>query len=60
MEVIPCGPIHPYVIKEAGLDPEVFSGFAWGFGLDRLIMIKRGINDVRHFHSGKLDFLNQF
>lgn len=60
MEIIPCGPIHPNVIKDAGLDPNVYTGFAWGFGLDRLIMVKYGINDVRYFHSGKLDFINQF
>lgn len=60
LEVIPCGPIHPNVLKEAGVDPEVYSGFAWGLGLERLIMIKRQINDVRYFHSGRLDFTNQF
>jgi phenylalanyl-tRNA synthetase alpha chain len=60
MEVIPCGPIHPYVLKEAGVDPAVYSGFAWGLGLERLIMIKKQIDDVRNFHSGRLDFINQF
>lgn len=60
MEVIPCGMIHPNVLKEAGIDPNVYSGFAWGFGLDRLIMIKNGIKDVRLFHSARLDFLKQF
>ncbi len=60
MEVIPCGPIHPFVLKEAGVDPEVYSGFAWGLGLERLIMIKKQIDDVRTFHCGRLDFINQF
>jgi len=60
MEVIPCGMIHPNVLKAAGIDSNVYSGFAWGFGLDRLIMIKYGIKDLRLFHSGRLDFLNQF
>lgn len=60
MEVIPCGPIHPNVLKEAGVDSEIYSGFAWGLGLERLIMIKRQINDLRYFHSGRIDFLNQF
>jgi phenylalanyl-tRNA synthetase alpha chain len=60
IEVIPCGPIHPYVIKEAGLDPEVYSGFAWGMGLDRLALLKYAIDDIRLFHSGKLDFTKQF
>ena len=60
MEVIPCGPIHPYVIKEAGLDPDTYTGFAWGFGLERLIMIKNAIDDLRVFHTGRIDFIEQF
>lgn len=60
LEVIPCGPIHPNVLKEGGLDPEVYTGFAWGFGLERLIMIKYGIEDLRNFHGGDLRFLRQF
>lgn len=60
LEVIPCGPIHPNVLKEAGVDADTYSGFAWGLGLERLIMIKRQINDLRYFHSGRIDFLNQF
>ncbi|MBL8015019.1 MAG: phenylalanine--tRNA ligase subunit alpha [Candidatus Doudnabacteria bacterium] len=60
LEVIPCGPIHPNVLKEAGIDATKYSGFAWGMGLERLIMIKRQINDLRYFHSGRIDFLNQF
>lgn len=55
-----CGMIHPNVLKEAGIDPEVYTGFAWGFGIDRLVMLKHDIEDVRHFESGKLDFLGQF
>ncbi len=60
LEVIPCGMIHPYVIKEAGLDPNVYSGFAWGAGLDRLCMIKYQVKDIRLFHSGRVDFTQQF
>jgi phenylalanyl-tRNA synthetase alpha chain len=60
LEVIPCGMIHPYVIKEAGLDPEIYSGFAWGAGLDRLAMIKYEIDDIRLLHSGRIDFISQF
>lgn len=60
MEIIPCGPIHPNVLKSANVDPDVYSGFAWGFGLDRLIMVKYGIDDIRYFHSGRLDFIKQF
>jgi phenylalanyl-tRNA synthetase alpha chain len=60
IELLGCGMIHPNVLKEAGIDPEVYTGFAWGGGLERLVMMKYGIEDVRHFHSGKLDFLRQF
>jgi phenylalanyl-tRNA synthetase alpha chain len=55
-----CGMIHPNVLKMADIDPGVYSGFAWGFGVERQIMLKHNIEDVRHFESGKLDFLRQF
>jgi len=55
-----CGMIHPNVLKMAGIDPEVYTGFAWGFGIERPVMLKKGIEDIRHFHSAKLDFLRQF
>lgn len=55
-----CGMIHPNVLKEGGIDPSVYTGFAWGFGIDRLVMLKNDIEDVRHFESGKLEFLRQF
>lgn len=60
IELLGCGMIHPNVLKAAGIDPEVYTGFAWGLGIDRLVMMKYGIEDVRHFESGKLDFLGQF
>lgn len=60
IEILGCGMIHPNVLKMAGIDPEVYTGFAWGGGIDRLVMMKHGIEDVRHFHSGKLNFLRQF
>ena len=60
IELLGMGMIHPNVLHYAGIDPEVYTGFAWGCGLDRLVMMKHGIEDVRHFHSGKLDFLRQF
>jgi len=59
LEIMGCGLIHPQVLKEAGLDPAVYSGFAWGMGIERLIMLKYGIEDVRHFMSGRLDFLKR-
>jgi phenylalanyl-tRNA synthetase alpha chain len=52
--------IHPNVLKEAGIDPRTYTGFAWGGGLERLVMMKHGIEDIRHFHSARLDFLRQF
>lgn len=55
-----CGMIHPNVLREGGIDPEEYTGFAWGFGLDRIVMMKYAIEDVRHFQSGKLAFLRQF
>ncbi|MCA9342650.1 phenylalanine--tRNA ligase subunit alpha [Candidatus Saccharibacteria bacterium] len=60
MEILGCGMIHPNVLKEGGIDPKKYTGFAWGFGIDRLVMLKHGIEDVRHFESGKLSFLRQF
>lgn len=60
LEIGGCGMIHPNVLRMAGINPEVYTGFAWGFGIDRMVMMKNGIEDVRHFESGKLDFLRQF
>jgi phenylalanyl-tRNA synthetase alpha chain len=60
IELLGCGMIHPNVLKMAGIDPAVYTGFAWGGGIERLVMLKNNIEDIRHFHSGKLDFLRQF
>lgn len=60
LEMLGCGMIHPNVLKMAGIDPEVYHGFAWGGGIDRLVMLKYHLNDVRYFESGKLDFLEEF
>ena len=60
IELLGCGMIHPNVLREAGIDPEVYTGFAWGCGLDRLVLMKYNIEDIRNFESGKLDFLRQF
>lgn len=60
IELLGCGMIHPNVLRAANIDPEVYTGFAFGCGVDRLVMMKHGIEDVRHFQSGKLDFLRQF
>lgn len=60
LELLGCGMIHPNVLKMAGIDPIKYSGFAWGGGVERLIMMKYGIEDIRHFNSGRLEFLRQF
>jgi phenylalanyl-tRNA synthetase alpha chain len=60
IELLGMGMIHPNVLREAGIDSNEFTGFAWGCGLERLVMMKYGIEDVRHFESVKLDFLKQF
>lgn len=60
IELLGMGMIHPNVLKMAGIDPNEYTGFAWGCGLERLVMMKYGIEDIRHFESGKLDFLKQF
>ncbi len=60
LELGGCGMIHPNVLSEAGIDPAVYTGFAWGFGVERMVMMKHGIEDVRHFQSGNLAFLRQF
>lgn len=60
IEMLGCGMIHPNVLKMAGIDPEVYHGFAWGGGIDRLVMLRYGLKDVRYFESGKLNFLEEF
>lgn len=60
IELLGCGMIHPNVLRAADIDPSVYTGFAWGVGVDRLVMMKESIEDIRHFHSAKLDFLRQF
>ncbi len=60
IELLGCGMIHPNVLHAAGIDTNEYTGFAWGGGIERLVMMKYGIEDIRHFESGKLDFLRQF
>lgn len=60
LEMLGCGMIHPNVLKEAGIDPTEYRGFAWGGGVERLVMLKYGIEDLRHFEAGKLAFLRKF
>jgi phenylalanyl-tRNA synthetase alpha chain len=49
--------IHPNVLKMGGVDSTKYQGFAFGFGLTRLVMMKYGISEIRHFNSGNLEFL---
>lgn len=60
IELLGCGMIHPNVLRAANINPDEYTGFAFGCGIDRLVMMRYGIEDVRHFESGKLDFLRQF
>ncbi len=60
MEIFGAGMIHPNVMRAGGLDPQVYSGFAFGFGLTRMVMLKYGIDDVRLLQSGNLSFIKQF
>ena len=60
IEIMGAGMVHPNVLRESGIDPDVYSGFAFGMGIDRLGMMKYGIEDVRHMYNGDLRFVNQF
>ena len=60
IEMMGAGMVHPQVLKNAGVDPEKYQGFAFGMGLDRLALLRWGIDDVRHMHSADLRFINQF
>lgn len=60
IELCPCGMIHPNVLREAGIDPEEYTGFAFGLGLTRLVMMKYGVKDIRDLNSGNLKALYQF
>lgn len=60
VELLPCGMVHPNVLRHGGIDPEKHSGFAFGLGLDRLVMMRYGIDDIRHLHGADLRFNSQF
>ena len=60
LELCPCGMIHPEVLKAGGIDPEEYTGFAFGLGLTRLAMMKYGVKDIRDLNSGSLKVLSQF
>lgn len=60
LELCPCGMIHPEVLKAGGIDPEEYTGFAFGLGMTRLAMMKYGVKDIRDLNSGNLKSLSQF
>ena len=60
IEMMGAGMVHPRVLKNVGVDPQKYRGFAFGMGLDRLAMLRWGIDDVRLMHSADLRFINQF
>jgi len=60
LEIAGCGMVHPNVLRHGGIDPERYTGFAFGMGPDRLTMLRYGINDLRLFFEGDLRFLGQF
>ena len=60
LEVGGCGMVHPNVLRNVGIDPEKYTGFAFGIGLDRFAMLRYGVNDLRLFFDNDLNFLNQF
>jgi len=60
LELGGCGMVHPNVLKEGGVDHKKFSGWAFGFGIERVIMMKYGLDDIRNYYSGDIRFLEQF
>src|SRR4051812_23419118 len=60
LEILGCGMVHPNVLRNCGLDPDVYQGFAWGMGIDRLAMLKYGMNDLRAFFDGDKRWLDHY
>ena len=60
LEIAGCGMVHPAVLEEVGIDPEEWSGWAFGFGIERIAMLRYGINDIRLFYENDTRFLHQF
>ncbi len=60
LEIAGAGMVHPEVLKNGGIDPETFTGFAWGMGIERLILLRNGVKDIRLFTENDLRFLQQF
>lgn len=60
LEILGCGMVHPKVLEMGGYDPEEYSGFAFGMGVERIAILKYGIDDIRHFYNSDMSFLKQF
>jgi phenylalanyl-tRNA synthetase alpha chain len=60
MEILGCGMVHPNVLRNCGLDPDVYQGFAWGIGIDRLAMLKYGMPDLRAFFEADVRWLKHY
>lgn len=60
IEILGCGMVHPQVLRNCGIDPEVYSGFAFGMGIDRMVMLNYGIEDIRLLYESDVRFLEQF
>jgi phenylalanyl-tRNA synthetase alpha chain len=60
LEVGGCGMVHPRVLRNGGIDPELWNGYAWGFGIERMAMLKHNVDDIRLFYESDLRFLDQF
>ncbi len=60
MEILGCGMVHPNVLRNCGLDPDVYQGFAWGIGIDRLAMLKYGMNDLRAFFDADVRWIKHY
>jgi phenylalanyl-tRNA synthetase alpha chain len=60
MELLGCGMVHPNVLRNCGIDPEIYSGYAFGMGVDRITMVKYGISDIRLLFDNDVRFLKQF
>lgn len=60
LEIVGCGMVHPNVLKSGGIDPEVYSGYAFGFGIERVTLLRTGVDDIRYLYYNDVRFLNQF
>ena len=60
IEILGCGMVHPKVLAGCGIDPEEYSGWAFGMGLERIVMMRYAVTDIRNFYENDLRFLDQF